>query len=175
MTNKDAIRKILVVSSIIIAILAFIMMFLPALSLTVAGATENVNGYEIVFGKKSQGLQFLNFSFGSLLTYLLVLAGGISFFVGNKKDNKKMKIYAIICFILSTIFFFCTKEMMVIDRAIFQTNLTDEGYALAVNMFKGMMKNSVGVILGGILCILCTITITLELLLDKIYGFFENK
>ena len=169
MTNKEQIKSFLSISSLILGILSLIMIFTPTLKLEALGMSEGLNGFEVVFGKSEEGIKFLGFSFGAFITYILAIAGGIFAFIGSKKNSVGYKVFAIICFLVATILFFCLVNVSVIDREIFQTELTDEEYKLAVDMMKGMMKSGVGAILGGVFCILGIITTAVELLFDKIF------
>ena len=168
MTNKEQVKKILSVLSLLLGVLSLIMIFTPMIKVELAGMSENINGYEVVFGKTTEGIGMLKFSFGAFMTFILAFGGGLLAFFGAKNDEKWQKILAIICFLIAAILFFCTVKISVIDSEIFQTDLDDKELQSAIDIFKGLMKNGAGAILGGIFCILGVITSTAEAFLDKI-------
>ena len=168
MTNKEQIKKILSIISLLLGVLSLIMILTPMVKVEIVGVSESINGYEVVFGKTTDDIRFLNFSFGAFMAFILAIGGGLLAFFGAKKEVLWQKVVSILCFLIAAILFFCTVEILVIDREIFQTELTDTELQSAIDVFKGLMKNSVGAILGGIFCILGVITSSVEAFIDKI-------
>ena len=167
MTNKEQVKKVLSFISLLLGALSLIMIFTPTIKMEALGMSESISGYEVVFGKTSGGIGMLKFSFGAFMTFILALGGGLLAYFGEKNDKIQQKIIAIVCFFIATILFFCMVKLSVIDSEIFQTELTGMELESAIDLFKGLMKNDAGAILGGIFCILGVITSSAQVLIDK--------
>ena len=136
---------------------------------------KNCSGLKSVFGYQDYGqngskIQVFGFSFGAMLPYIFALVAGILAFLGAKNENKIYKIVSAVLFLVATILFFSMIDLIVIDKEVFQTPLTDAELELAREMFRDFMDIAVGTILGGICCILGIIVVVVEMFYDKIFA-----
>ncbi len=95
-----------------LALVALVMIFLPAIVFGEGDFSVSYNGIKTVFGYKEKTLigsaEILGFSFMNLLTYLLVIAACVCGAVSSLKKNKLCLFVAIVAAIVAAIFFFCT-------------------------------------------------------------------
>lgn len=147
--KKTKMKSYLPLAAAIFGVLALIMLFLPAI---VVG-DESYNGLKVVFGYTEKAEVFgstietkiLKFSFMNLLPYLLVI-GGIVLNVLNRKNGSKLfALIATACFIVATVFFFCT-----IGSTVLAGDMNDK----IVEAIKDEWKLGVGSILAAICSIL---------------------
>ena len=126
----------------VFGVLALIMIFLPAIK--IAGADKTYNGLTTVFGSEKDGFAF---SFMNLLTYLLVIAAIACNVIGVLKKKQIFSYVVVACFLLATIFFFCTVNFV---------SFIDSLSSMA-DVLKEMIDLGVGSILAAIFCILGTL------------------
>ena len=128
-----------------IGVLALIMIFLPAIS--VSGADTTYNGFTAIFG----GENIFAFSFMNMLTYTFVIGAIVCNILYVLKKKQVFAYIVAGCFLMATIFFFCTVEF-----AMFK------GYSGAVaDVLRGYLDLGAGSIIAAILCIIGTILSTL--------------
>lgn len=159
------ISSILTAVSALLGVVAFIMLFLPAIGLKDADTTYK--GLDVVFGYKGKVINteytVFNFSFMNLLTYILVLAGvvlGVLNIVG-KKPSKLFALIAAVAFLLAGIFFFCTVSF---------TSLNENANKIVSGLggdIKDALELAIGSILGGVFSILAALCAASPLVLKK--------
>ena len=130
----------------VFGVLALIMIFLPAITIEIEALdkTYNYNGLTTVFGSEKDGFAF---SFMNLLTYLLVIAAIACNVIGVLKKKQIFSYVVVACFLLATIFFFCTVSFVSFV----------EGASYMEDAFKEMSDLGVGSILAGVFGILGTL------------------
>ena len=133
--------------SVLLAIVSVVMIFLPAIAMK--DADETFNGLKIVFGYEKETLisdvTYFEFSFMNLLTYLLVILGGVlSAMNAVKKPSKLLTLLSAAAFLLAGIFFFSAVGLTAYDDDI----------SKVVSAFGGDIKNGfklgIGSVIGGI-------------------------
>ena len=63
---------------VVLGVLAITMMFLPAMSTTIAKTNEEVglyNTFQLMFGKQEKGITIIEFSFANCISLLLIILG----------------------------------------------------------------------------------------------------
>ena len=141
--NKKTLKLIVLGCEVVLAVVAFIMMFLPAVEGKLLGSTYN--SFQTAFGytDSNTSLKVLEFSFGNFLTFifLLVAIGACCVKVLFKKGNigKLAGIVSAVLFIIAGVFFFLTLVFAVFNGG---------------SNVKELYKLAVGPILAGIFSIL---------------------
>ncbi len=179
MISSEKIKKILPIVSLFLGVIALIMVFLPAVSVSAMGATEKCNGLKSIFGFKEYDgtgnkIQIFSFSFAAMLPYVFAFIAGFLAYYGSKNNNNISKIFAMLLFLAATILFFCMIDLIIVAPEAFQTQLTDAELELAREIFKGFMSLAAGTILGAICCIFGIITIFVEMFYYNISNFFQQ-
>jgi len=148
--NKKTLKLIVLGCEVVFAVLAFIMMFLPAVEGKVLGTTYNA--FQTSFGYTENSAKIWGFSFGNFLTFifLLVAIGACCVKVVFKKGNigKFAGIVSAVLFIVAGIFFFLNQTFAISD-------------------LKDAYKLAVGAILAGVFsiiagCVVCFDTFFLK-------------
>lgn len=165
MAKKMKMSSILTAVAALLGIVAFIMLFLPAIG--VKDADTTYKGLDIVFGYKGKVLTVeytvFNFSFMNLLTYILVLAGVVLSVLNlvGKKPSKLLALIAAAAFLVAGIFFFCSVSF---------ASLNEDASKL-ITAFGGDIKDGLelafGSIIGGIAGILAAIAAASPFYLKK--------
>lgn len=142
-------KKFAPIIAIVLGVLAIIMIFLPALKLTAGSESETYSGLKATFGyKESYGgisVTIFKFSFGNLLTYILVIVGIVFAVLAMLgKLGKIAAIVAAVAFLVAGILFFLATKM--ISGA--------EGVSETIDAYGSL---GIGAILGGIICIIAAI------------------
>ena len=141
----EKLKKYLPLVAGILAIVAVVMMFLPAVEFY--GATNS--GLQVTFG-----MEGWSFSFMSLLTYVLALVGAVLCFMAAKKDSFILNIVAAIVLVVAAIFFF-----MAPNFAMGPGGIT----AAQIGCSAG-----IGAVLGGVCSILAAVGIAVPAVLNKL-------
>ncbi len=165
MKKNNKIFKYVDLGVIALAVIALIMIFLPAI-----GANgETVNGLKIVFGYKesvgsgslSISTEFYKFSFLNLLTYILVLATAACAAIALVKKNKTFLLVAAATALVAGVFFLLTKNFVVLPID------NDVLYDVLYESFRKNTDLGVGPIIGAICMFLAAIASGAKWLLDK--------
>lgn len=144
----NKIKKFAPLAAAVAAVIALIMIFLPA----IAVEEGTYNGLKVIFGytEKESGMgitlkvEVFAFSFMNLLTYLLVIAGGVCGVLAFMKSDKPIFTWiAAACLALAGIFFFCSVGFTVLSKDLVDLGATKENFKLGA-----------GAIIGGIVSIL---------------------
>ena len=144
----NKIKKFAPLAAAVAAVIALIMIFLPA----IAVEEETYNGLKVIFGYTEEGsgmgitlkVEVFAFSFMNLLTYLLVIAGGVCGVLAFMKSDKPIFTWiAAACLALAGIFFFCSVGFTVLSKDLVDLGATKENFKLGA-----------GAIIGGIVSIL---------------------
>ena len=171
--NKSTLKKILTWAPIVLAALAVIMIFLPAVVMKFGSDSANYSGLKVLFGySESDGAgktaKIFTFSFGALLPYLLVIAGGVLAFLGHKKNNKIMHYVSAGAFFLATILFFCMVNFVVFGSGALG-GATGAAANLMIELFRDMMDLGAGPILSAIFSLLALGAVVVNALWDLIF------
>lgn len=160
----NKIKKFAPLAAAVAAVIALIMIFLPAIVVE----EETYNGLKVIFGytEEESGMgitlkvEVFAFSFMNLLTYLLVIAGGVCGVLAFMKSDKPIFTWiAAACLALAGIFFFCSVGFTVLSKDLVDLGATKENFKLGA-----------GAIIGGIVSILgalCAIAPTVLKALKK--------
>ena len=146
--NKKTLKLIVLGCEVVLAVVAFIMMFLPAVEGKVLGTTYN--SFQTAFGYTDSNTSFkvLEFSFGNFLTFVffLVAVGTCCAKVLFKKSSigKLLGFVSAVLFILAGVFFFLNSVFM------------GDGYSLGI-----------GAILAGIFSIFAGLVVCCDVLVLK--------
>lgn len=144
----NKIKKFAPLAAAVAAVIALIMIFLPAIVVE----EETYSGLKVIFGytEKESGMgitlkvEVFAFSFMNLLTYLLVIAGGVCGVLAFMKSDKPIFTWiAAACLALAGIFFFCSVGFTVLSKDLVDLGATKENFKLGA-----------GAIIGGIVSIL---------------------
>lgn len=169
--KKTKVSYYLSLAATLFALLAVVMIFLPAIATEEDAAyltlEKTYSGLQTAFGYKKTTLgrevTHWHFSFMNLLTYLLPLAAFVLLALSafGKKQNKLFVLIATVCLIASTVFFFST-----VSFASFNEDLTN-GVSSIGGDVKELFKLGWGAILGGVLSILGALSAGATLVLKK--------
>ncbi len=143
--DKKMLKNILGYVAAGLGLIAFIMIFLKAVSRTEMGIEMSVKGSEIAFGHKEGGVKVLSFNFLALLAYLLPLAGGVVALVAGFKKNDMLNWVAAGLFIVGAILLFLMPSIWYLFPAEKEAKKFLKAYEL---------KLAVGAILAAIFAIL---------------------
>lgn len=144
----NKIKKFAPLAAAVAAVIALIMIFLPAIVVE----EETYSGLKVIFGyseKRESALitletEIFAFSFMNLLTYLLVIAGGVCGVLAFIKSDKRIFAWiAAACLLVAGIFFFCSVGFTVLSKGLVDLGITKENFKLGA-----------GAIIGGIVSIL---------------------
>lgn len=145
----NKIKKFAPLAAAVAAVIALIMIFLPAIVVE----EETYSGLKVIFGysEKAPGMggitleiEVFAFSFMNLLTYLLVIAGGVCGVLAFMKSDKPIFTWiAAACLALAGIFFFCSVGFTVLSKDLVDLGATKENFKLGA-----------GAVIGGIVSIL---------------------
>lgn len=144
----NKIKKFAPLAAAVAAVIALIMIFLPAIVVE----EETYSGLKVIFGytEKESGMgitlkvEVFAFSFMNLLTYLLVIAGGVCGVLAFMKSDKPIFTWiAAACLALAGIFFFCSVGFTVLSKDLVDLGATKENFKLGA-----------GAVIGGIVSIL---------------------
>ena len=155
--------------SVLFALMAVLMIFAPAIKMTVGQEVVEYTGWDITFGLTESVVlvgaqQIFVFSFMNLLTYLLASLGALSAILTFLKlGNKKVTFVAVVSLLVAGIlFFFAVKFCMPGDN--FGTQL---GGLLGTNPKQGLTL-AMGAIVSGICSILSALAILVKPFLASI-------
>lgn len=160
----NKIKKFAPLAAAVAAVIALIMIFLPAIVVE----EETYSGLKVIFGytekESAMGItlkvEVFAFSFMNLLTYLLVIAGGVCGVLAFMKSDKPIFTWiAAACLALAGIFFFCSVGFTVLSKDLVDLGATKENFKLGA-----------GAIIGGIVSVLgalCAIAPTVLKALKK--------
>ena len=150
--QSNNIGQILTLSAILLGIIAFVMVFLPAVA--IKDSETAYNGLQVAFGYSEENIlggttTYLQFSFMNLLTVILVLVGVVFTVLGMLgKGSKFANLISGVSFIVAGVFFFLSVAFCI----------PEEGFSNIIGFFGGNIKDwlvlGVGAIIGGILSIL---------------------
>ncbi len=148
--NKKTLKLIVLGCEVVFAVLAFIMMFLPAVEGKLLGTTYNA--FQTSFGYTDNSVKIWGFSFGNFLTFvfLLVAIAGCCVKVVFQKGNisKLAGVVSAVLFVVAGVFFFLNQAFAVSDLK--------DAYQLAV----GAILSGVFSIIAG--CVVCFDTFFLK-------------
>ena len=99
----------------------------------------------------------------NLLTYILALAGTVLSLLNllAKKPNKLFSLLAMVAFVVSAVFFFCTVSFTSVNED------ASKIFDLFGGDIKELFKLGVGAIVGGVLSILAALASAASLVLKK--------
>ena len=108
-----AMRKWFDLAAVVLAVVAIIMMFVPAITIYEGTNLEKTfSGLQVIFGYVEKGdyteFAWFNFSFMNLLTYILFIAGVVVLVLNMfGKSGKFGSFIALGCFVVAAVFSFC--------------------------------------------------------------------
>lgn len=148
-------------ATIVLSILAFVMLFLPAIVTKEAKLDTDYSGFQLAFGYKEmhgKEVTILSFSFMNFLTVLLPLAALVLTALNafGKKQNKLFTLLAAICLAVAGVFFFCSLGFSSFNV---HEKLVDET--------KELFKLGIGAILGGVFSLLGALASFASLVMNK--------
>lgn len=152
--KKLSLGKIVAIAATVLGVVALIMLFVPQLAYKSATGFDKgdpLTGLQITFGYSEKDVAILNFSFGNLLTYiLLIVAIVFAVLALLGKLGKIAPIVSAACFVLAGVFFFCAQAFTVVNVG----KLTGDGANAVREAFNKTHTLGAGAIVGGILSIL---------------------
>lgn len=160
--KSNNLAKYLPFATIVLSILAFVMLFLPAIVTKEAKLDTDYSGFQLAFGYKEEMLgkevTILKFSFMNFLTVLLPLAALVLTLLNafGKKQNKLFTLLAAICLAVAGVFFFCSlgfSSFNVHEKVVDET--------------KELFKLGIGAILGGVFSLLGALASFASLVMNK--------
>lgn len=154
--RTNNLTQIVTAAAVLLGLVAIAMIFVPTIG--VKDSETTFTGLQLAFGySESKGsvvtltVTYFEFSFMSLLTYILALAGTVVALMGLIKNSFASGLFRIIaaaCFIISGVFFFMAVNFCVPGKDI----------SSLVSLVGGNIKNSlilaVGAYIGGITAII---------------------
>lgn len=155
--RTNNLTQIVTAAAVLLGLVAIAMIFVPTIG--VKDSDTTYTGMQLAFGYSvtksvaglSATLTYFEFSFMSLLTYILALAGTVVALMGLIKNSFASGLFRIIaaaCFIVSGVFFFMAVNFCVPGKDI----------SSLVSLVGGNIKNSlilaVGAYIGGITAII---------------------
>lgn len=154
--RTNSLTQIVTAAAVLLGLVAIAMIFVPTIG--VKDADTTYTGMQLAFGYSvtksvaglSATLTYFEFSFMSLLTYILALAGTIVALMGlikNKFASGLFRIIAAACFIVSGVFFF-----MSLNFCIPNTTATEAFKLIGDIKSNGVL--AVGAYIGGITTII---------------------
>ena len=147
-----AMRKWFDLAAVVLAVVAIIMMFVPAIAFK-DDLDETYTGLEIIFGyTESLGggysMEIFKFSFMNLLTYILFIAGVVVLVLNMfGKSGKFGSFIALGCFVVAAVFSFCAIGFIVPASDIVKEVIEEGNFVLAAGpIVAGIM----GILSSGI-------------------------
>jgi len=163
------INRLLTVGAVVLALIAFFLMFAPAAK----NGDGSFTGAQMAFGYSKSGevlgstvtVHLLNFSFMNFLPYLLLLLGMV--FSGLTVFGKLGKISPIVaaaCYLVAGVFFFCVVPFCspYVDKS--GIGAVNEEY---IKSFKDALSLCAGAIFAGIFGILSALATASALFIKK--------
>ena len=152
-------------ATIVLSILAFVMLFLPAIVTKEAKLDTDYSGFQLAFGYKEmhgKEVTILSFSFMNFLTVLLPLVALVLTALNSfgKKQNKLFTLLAAICLAVAGVFFF-----MSLNFASF--NKPEKWVEVLWYIPKDGFKLGIGAILGGVFSLLGALASFASLVMNK--------
>lgn len=145
--------KTLPVVAAVLGCIAIISLFLPTI---VVGDNEFL-GFTTAFGYKKKGVEYLSFSFMNLLTYLLTIGGTVCAVLAYwKKQNKLFAWSSAVALLIAGVLFF-----FMISFA------SPTAMWKLLGGFENLAKLGYGAILAGVCCILSSVVMIANKLLNK--------
>ncbi len=169
--KSNNLAKYLPFAAILLSILAFVMLFLPAIVTKEAKLDTEYTGFQLAFGYKktigSKEFAKLNFSFMNFLTVLLPLAALVLTALNSfgKKQNKLLTLLAAICLAVAGVFFFMSLNFASFNKPETIADVIEAGLTLYIP--KEAFKLGIGAILGGVFSLLGALASFASLALDK--------
>ena len=164
--KKMKIAPLMSALATLLGLVAVIMLFVPVLG--VKDVDTTYTGLKVVFGYKEKvaiigDVTVFNFSFMNLLTYILALAGTVLSLLNllAKKPNKLFSLLAMVAFVVSAVFFFCTVSFTSVNED------ASKIFDLFGGDIKELFKLGVGAIVGGVLSILAALASAASPVLKK--------
>lgn len=152
--KKLTLGNIMGLTAALFALIAFFMMFAPAIAAKKVGNYDtgiSYSGWNVAFGASNDTGRVLNFAFGNFLTFLLVIAGIVLIVLHFlEKGGKLTPFIAGGVLVLAGILFFCALPMTSPNVG----NLTGELADKAVEAFKDSYTLGAGAVAGGIFSLL---------------------
>jgi hypothetical protein len=160
-SKNNNVAKYTTFISVLLGIVAVVMMFLPAISITDSEASytglQLAFGYSetpIKIGSYSATIVYFNFSFMNLLTYILVILGVVFTVLGSKgKGGAFASFISALMFIVGGVFFFMQGSFSVPGEIL---SIVKDSFVLAI-----------GAIIGGVASILAGICALAKIVLNK--------
>ena len=162
--NKKTKKLLFVCCEVLLALAAFIMLFLPALGLKDTDTTYS--GMQITFGYSAKvgalSVRYFEFSFMNFLTYIFAVAALVlavlKLFI---KDSKLITILVASLLVAAGIFFFLALPFTIVNDNI----------KTVIGAFGGNVKDAftlaIGSILGGVFSILGGVVACVEFIVAK--------
>lgn len=147
------------------------MLFADTVSMEIQGQGGTLNGTEVIFGYKESGYQFFGFSFMNFLTILIGIVGVVFLALAEKKKNKMYKYISIACFAVSGIMCFFTAEFVAqgkgMEKFYDDMGLSSAENKMACELMMGLLEPAFGAILGGIILLLASVAVILDVVYAK--------
>lgn len=148
-----AMRKWFDLAAVVLAVVAIIMMFVPAITIYEGTNLEKTfSGLQVIFGYVEKGnyteFAWFDFSFMNLLTYILFIAGVVVLVLNMfGKSGKFGSFIALGCFVVATVFSFCALGFVVPASDIVKAFIEEGEFVLAAGpIVAGIM----GILSSGI-------------------------
>lgn len=164
--KSNNLAKYLPFATIVLSILAFVMLFLPAIVTKEAKLDTDYSGFQLAFGYKEmhgKEVTILSFSFMNFLTVLLPLVALVLTLLNafGKKQNKLFTLLAAICLAVAGVLFFCSLEF-----TSFNEKAEDVIGRFGGNVAEAF-KLGIGAILGGVFSLLGALASFASLVMNK--------
>ncbi len=148
--NKKTKKLLFICCEVVLAVAAFVMLFLPAIGIKDTDTTYT--GMNVTFGYSVGSLvkvEYFGFSFMNLLTYIFVIAAAVLAVLKLfMKDTKVLTLVISALLIVAGVFFFLT-----VSFSSPNAGLTSLAKSLGGNLKDGLTL-AIGSILGGVFAIL---------------------
>ena len=155
--------KILTCAGVLLALVAFFMMFAPAVTRKILSKTVNISGTDLAFGYSENGVKLLGAS-ANIVTYILLLAGiACAVLAVLGKGGNIARIVSVACFVVAGIFFFCSIAFASFYPEMESGKIKDG----LVEELKKALSLGAGSIVGGILSILAGAVVAVPVFLKK--------
>ena len=159
---KKNLGKIITCAGVVLALVAFLMMFAPAISYK-SEHVDAITGAQVAFGKKDTLA-----ASAYMLAYLLLIVGIVPAVLAILgKGGKIVSIVAAVCFVAAAIFFFLPMVMVMPNVGKLEGAAKDKAVESFRNILKETADVGIGAIVGGILSILAAAAVAVPLFLKK--------
>lgn len=169
---KKHLNKIIYAVAAVLALVAILMLFAPALKSKVEGL-GTIKCFEVAFGKKESAIEVLGFSFLYFLPFLLALIGLVLTVVACLgKGGKILPIIAAVLFVVAGILFFLPKQTFVLGSTYkdMAKEMGDAGKQMLTETKKALAEQlsvGFGAIFAGICSLISAVLVAVSGFLVK--------